>query len=714
VTALDPVAAREPVKTKTRADDRQRPVALALHEVLVRGALTAGCFEAFSIVRYDVFQGDLSWRMLLIALGWSLAIIAVHAAPWAVLGAVTARLDAAWRFRICFLAWTVVVWWGRRLVDDRTPVGAGWLVALGLVLVWVVPELRWWRLPSAIEAVLRTVAILAVGSYGLLGRVPDVTYPLSQRVTFLAVSALVAVVVVEALLRAPRALAAGLVALMLGSAAIGLLPASAPDAPNVLWVLVDTARRDHTSPWSELVSTPATAKLAAEGIRFDDAVTVVPKTPASVASFFTARYPIHHGVRSLYDPLGEQQPTIAEAFSSIGYDTRAFVDNAYLSPARGYGQGFDRFHGYYELARPYGSLRYSSWVVLADRLTRRSIATFSGQTSARTTTDAVAGFLRERHRRPFFAYVHYFEPHWPYYPPPALAQQHGAPPDGRCDVNLIDQLGIGRGAMIFQNFLPEAENEKARRLYAAEMENTMAEVGRLIESLDAAGLRESTLVVFTADHGHSLGEHDYYFHHGEFLYDSSLRIPLVLRWPGHLPAGVVIDSQVRSIDVAPTVANLLRLTAFPRGDGRSLVPLWAAGDGGEQAAQQEPTVALIESDVKMFSSNTRRELEGIPGKLRALRDGRYKLILTPRHRELAFELYDLAADPGETRDLAGDPAHAEVRQRLEAQLRAVLPPEERSMLAHLIGVGRERGMPAPQPDTDPDQERLLRSLGYIE
>jgi arylsulfatase A-like enzyme len=682
---------------------------------LVRAALTAGLFEAIAITRYDVLRGELSWRRLLAALAWMVAIVAIHALPWTVLALALRRLSPSWRFKICFLAWTVGVAWGRTLLDDRTPMGAGWLLGVGLFLVWVAPDLRWWRIPAWANTALQTAGILAVGAYGLLGRVPDATYALRDRSLFLATSAAMAVVVVEALLRAPRALALGMAALFVGSFTIGLIEPSAA-APNVLWVLVDTARRDHVSPWSKLVFTPGTTKLADEGIRFDDAVTVVPKTPASVASFFTARYPIHHGVRSLYDSLAADQPTIAEAFRDAGYQTRAFVDNAYLSSGRGYGQGFEEFDGYYELARPYGPLRYTSWTVLADRLTRRSIHSFDSQTSARVLTDATLSFLRSSHRRPFFAYVHYFEPHWPYYPPPALAEAHGGPPDGKCDVNLIDHIGVGRGAMIFQNYLPEAENEKGRRLYAAEMENTMTEVGRLIEGLDAAGLRESTLVVFTADHGHSLGDHDYYFHHGEFLYDSSLRIPLVLRWPGTLPSGIVVDSQVRSIDVAPTVAHLLRLTSFPRGDGTSLVPLFASppADGAPVAP------AYIESDVKMFSSNTRREIEGLAGKLRAVRDGRYKLILTPRHRQLSFELYDLVADPDETRDLASDPGYADVRARLEAQLLTLVPPTERTMLGHFVNVGRERSLstqtPALEqaPAPDPNQMKMLRSLGYIE
>jgi arylsulfatase A-like enzyme len=552
---------------------------------------------------------------------------------------------------------------------------------------------------------MTATAIILVVAASIIGRVPERVFPLPYILWFILGSAVVALLLRAAALRMPRFAGIALLALM----ALSFIPGTLRtpfDRPNVLWILVDTARRDHISPFGAVVSTPASEKLAREGVLFNDAVTVVPKTPNSVASFFTAQYPTHHGVRGLYDHLVPTAETVAEVFSANGYKTVAFVNNGWLSRGRGFAQGFRKFYGYDELHRPYGPLRYSSWTVLVDWVTRRAIRPFSPQTSARTLTDRVEKFLEtELDDRPFLAYVHYFEPHWPYFPPPELALRYGGPPDGKCLVNLIQHTAIGRGRMIFQNTLPAEENETGRRLYKGEMDNTMQEIGRLLETLDRQGLAKNTIVVFTADHGHSLGDHEYYFHHGAFLYDASVQIPLILRWPAGLPAGLVIDSQVRSIDVAPTLAELAGIEWFPRSDGRSLVPFLTS-------ANEAPREAFLESDVKMFSSNTRREFGGIPGKLRGLRDGKYKLILHPTPAGPEFELYDLEADPQESENLVDHPEYAEIREGLTTRLWMLIPADERQQLEEVARAARKAK--DGQRSLSEQEEQMLRSLGYIQ
>jgi arylsulfatase A-like enzyme len=468
----------------------------------------------------------------------------------------------------------------------------------------------------------------------------------------------------------------------------------------VLFVLVDTLRADHVRPFGALTDADAIEKLAREGVRFDDAITVVPKTPAAVASLLTGRYPTGHGVRSLYEPLADSQRTLAEAFSEAGYETAAMVDNAWLSARRGFGQGFRRYDDYFAIDAPYGPLRYASWVVLADRLTLRRIRTFDGQTSARVLTDRALDWARRHAAERFFLYVHYFEPHWPYYPPADLARRYGAPPDGRVEVNEVQHTSVTRGEMIFQNPWPDPVNEAARRLYRGEVHDTIDEIGRLFAGLDGLGLGDDTIVVFTADHGHALGDHGYYFHHGEFLYESSLRIPLVLRWPGRLPAGRVVREQVRSVDVAPTLLELAGLPAMRDADGASLAGHWKGG--GESAR-----VSYVESDVRMFEANLRRPVPGTAGKLRALRDGRFKLILTPRPGGPAFELYDVARDPREEHDLSGDPAHASRLEAMRRQLSQLVPETERAFLEDALA--DSPGAPPSGRDLE-----LLRRLGYVE
>ena len=470
----------------------------------------------------------------------------------------------------------------------------------------------------------------------------------------------------------------------------------------MLFVVIDTLRLDHLSLYSDRVTTPALERLAAEGVRFDQAISVVPKTPASVASLLTSRYPIHHGVRTLYSPLPAAEETLAERFAARGYRTAALVDNPWIARGRGFEQGFARFRSYYDLLRPYGPLRYTSWCRLLDGVIGPRFQLFDGVVEAEAITEAALAELEQAGARPVFLYVHYFTPHWPYLPSEALAARYQAASPDTSQVNFPDRHGIDRGRMIFQNDLPEPENELARRLYRAEVDATLAQVGRLVEGVDARGLAESTLVVFTADHGHSLGEHDYHYHHGSFLYDAELRVPLVLRWTGALPEGRVVRAPVRSIDVAATVAELAGLEPLEGADGASLAPLWQGGD----AAGRE---AFLESDVKMFGANTRRERDGVEGKLRGLRTGDYKLLLVPGRDGPSWQLFDLRADPGEERDLAGLPEHRGTVAALRARLLDWLPAEEREALQAAPDSAGSQAAPI-----DPREQQLLRELGYAE
>ena len=206
---------------------------------------------------------------------------------------------------------------------------------------------------------------------------PDFAYPLGEQAWLYATSAALALIVSLALFRWPRAMAAAIAGSVVSIALWGSFAGTgSTEKPNVLWILIDTTRRDHVSPFGSLAETPAIERLAAQGVLFEDAVTVIPKTPQSVASFFTGRYPIHHGVRTLHGELKESQPSVVKLFKEAGYRTAAFVNNPWLSKDRGFGQGFERYYSTYELGEKYGGvLRYVSWFVLADRLTVKRIET---------------------------------------------------------------------------------------------------------------------------------------------------------------------------------------------------------------------------------------------------------------------------------------------------------------------------------------------------
>ena len=161
---------------------------------------------------------------------------------------------------------------------------------------------------------------------------------------------------------------------------------------------------------------------------------------------------------------------------------------------------------------------------------------------------------------------------------------------------------------------------------------------------------------------------------------------------------------MRSIDLAPTIAGLVSRGGFPGGDGRSLVRYW-------QEEDVPSLTALVESDVKMFNDNRRRPIPGVLGKLRAVRDGRFKLIATPTPAGLRLELYDLREDPKELHDLAESPEWSETRERLVESLFDALPADERARLGQLAS----RAAPdSGEASVSESELELLRSLGYIE
>lgn len=682
---------------------------------VVKAALLVGLFEGGLIAGHLFLAGEGPPRGPLDILVDAGRVVALHLTVWLALGALLLTLtrDRFALFRGVVTIWVIAAFVARQLVQGQAGPGAHPLLLVVLLGLWLTPRAWWPRLRPFYRTALACAAVLVVSVYSLWGRAPDFRFELEALGWLYLGSATVAIGLVFALFRWPRATAAALAVLVSGTVLWTHLERSFPaDRPSVLFVLVDTARRDHVSPFQDLVQTPAIDHLASRGVVFSDAVTVIPKTAQSVASIFTGRYPVHHGLRALYDHLSPAQPNLARAFQSAGYPTTALVNNPWVSPGHGFGHGFDRYYGTDEIREDFGgSPRFVTWDVLYDQAIRRRVEWRPPQPGgffkarAGDLTDATLRVL-SRQREPFFLYVHYFQPHWPYQPPPRLQRRYDAPAPATSVVNNIEESAYSRGQMIFDNPLPEGENEGARRLYRGEMDDTMAEVGRLLEVLDRSTFGDDTIVVLTADHGHALGEHDYSFHHGAFLYDASIRIPLILSWPGHLPEGLVVEHQVRSIDLAPTLFDLAGVTVDTSLDGRSLTGYWRDGE-------DRPRGALLESDVRMMKANRRREVGGVLGKLRAWRSGRHKLILTPAIEGPRWELFDLAEDPEETRDLSGEESHQATLQALRDRLSDALPEEERDALSP---IEPEAESPSGDPESgvsDTDLE-LLRQLGYVE
>ena len=404
------------------------------------------------------------------------------------------------------------------------------------------------------------------------------------------------------------------------------VPSSPAVRPNVLLVTIDTLRADHVGSYGHAdASTPTMDALARRGVRFETSVVHAPLTGPSHASILTARTPLGHGFRNNSGyVLPPQIRTAAEDFRDAGYRTAAFVSAFPLDRRFGLNRGFET----YDDRLPRGN----------DRRRTPYVERF-----ADATTDAAlhwletAGAAPPAGSAPWFLWVHYYDPHAPYEPPADLAARfRQSPYDG--EIAFVDR-----------------------------------ELARLFGGLDARGEISRTLVLLTADHGESLGEHGEGTH-GIFVYDATLRVPWIMAGPG-IAAGRVSRTVARSIDLLPTLADYAGLPPRKDVEGRSLRQ---AADGREMP------------DEPAYAESLYPELELGWAPLHAWRTASVKYIKAPR-----AELYDLQKDAAETTNRAAeDPARVEnLNRTVEAALKTPTPS-------------------APAASVDPETAERLRALGY--
>jgi len=516
-------------------------------------------------------------------------------------------------------------------------------------------------------------------------------------------------------------------------------------ASSVVLITVDTLRadalgsfRDRRPHLAELdkAATPRLDALASEGVRFVNASTPLPKTPEAVASLMTGLYPERHGLRNLFRTLDPATTTVAEVLRAAGWVTRAVTTNLLIGRWSGVAQGFDRFQGKAGLR---GQVTGLSVVDLLDAiapwLIQRELNRFeslrsSRETAGETTTRAL-GMLGEIQGGPFFLWVHYLDPHWPYWPPQPFRDRVDPAPG--TPFPLYEDVAEGHppiGEVVFRNRLPRETNSRAFSLYAGEVGYTDDEIGKLVDAVRARPGGDSTIIVVTADHGEGLGEHDFYFSHGAEVYDSSLRIPLIIAARGK-GRGASVSSNVSLVDLCPTILEMAGAPIPPGVEGISLVPLLGGGSDAASRGEFEERPVYSESDLAYRPENPFIRIPGESGKLRAIRIGPYKMIRFPRDIEAArrfdpelgaenrslvnplglaeatilgasepdrVELFDLGADPGETRDIHGS------KPMIERAMAALI--DERIL--------SRNGGSGPIIDLTPDLIHTIRSLGYVD
>ena len=401
--------------------------------------------------------------------------------------------------------------------------------------------------------------------------------------------------------------------------------------PNVLLITLDTTRADHISSYGYPHQvTPILDRIAEEGMLFRNCTTPSAYTLPSHSSIMTGSYPTYHGVRiNGGTALSDAHWTLAEILSERGYRTGAFIGAFVLDGRWGLNQGFDHYDDQFDL----GGI---------ERIDLAGV-----QRPANEVVDAALSWLDQTSGSPFFAFIHLYDPHSPYEPPEPYYSRHE-----------------GRGMS---------------GLYDGEIAFSDAQIGRVLAWLEENDLAGETILAVMGDHGEALGSHGE-LTHGYFLYDYAVRVPFLLRTPLEQYRGLEIEAQVRTIDLYPTLLEMLGLEVPPGNQGRSLLPLLQGSPPAETSfAYSESMVPYLQYGWSpMFS----------------IRSERFKYIDAPKP-----ELYDLVADPEEKENLA--------------EKRADRARELRRILAR-IHADSSAGAPEPE-EANLDQATLdrLATLGYL-
>jgi arylsulfatase A-like enzyme/Tfp pilus assembly protein PilF len=396
-----------------------------------------------------------------------------------------------------------------------------------------------------------------------------------------------------------------------------------PNDLNLVVVTLDTTRADRLGCYGfPGIETPNIDRLARDGVLFEQATATVPLTFPSHSSIFTGLIPPHHGVRDNGGYfLDDAKVTLAERLRGAGYATGAFIGAWVLESRWGLAQGFDEYSDRFDLSK------------------YKIISLGTVQKPGDEVMDSALAWLEKTKAKKFFAWVHLYDPHTPYEPPEPFASRYRGQP------------------------------------YLGEIAYADKVVGRLLDWLETSGLMGRTLVVLTADHGESVGDHGESTH-AYFIYDATTHVPLIVRTPWGLRGRR--GGQASSVDIVPTVLDLLGQPAAEGIDGRSL-----ARSLFDPAAAPDH-LAYSETYYPRYHFGWQH--------LRGVRNVQYQYIDAPQP-----ELYDLAQDPGETKNIykAYSKRAEEMRLQMEALARATGPgaPERRSL--------------------DPDTLQRLAALGYV-
>jgi len=474
-----------------------------------------------------------------------------------------------------------------------------------------------------------------------------------------------------------------------------------PEPLTILLISLDTTRPDHLSAYGyDRPTTPTLARLASEGTRFSNARSTSSWTLPAHMSLFTGLPPGLHEVVIDFQALDRGRRTLGEIFHDAGFRTAGVFSAPYVHGK----YGFDRGMEYYERATLEPMIFDLPPARQREELGRREQIGHRELTS-KLVTDRALTLLDQRLDGPRkLCFLHYFDAHYDYMAPAPIAARfidhhYSGPVTGEDAEKVARTLG---------EHPDPADVAQLEAYYDAELAWIDENLARLLERQEQRGELQNTLVVVVGDHGEAFFEHGRYGHRYD-LHDEVLRVPLIVWGPGRVPAGRVVDENVSIIDVLPTLMDYAGIPADPSLDGRSLKPLI---DGGRLPPRPVTAAlsffpppppqghyrldeAIVEGDLKL-----EREVQ-VPWNV----DLEHKLDSPPDAATQTFAVYDLAADPGETRNLCGtgDPRVEPLKEAFEAERE-----RQRQKLAgfHPEGTGG--------PITDLSVWESIRANGYFD
>lgn len=421
--------------------------------------------------------------------------------------------------------------------------------------------------------------------------------------------------------------------------------------PSVILISVDTLRPDHLGCYGyEHKTSPSVDAFAGESMLFSRCFAQAPTTRPSCGTIVSGYYPHELKIFDNSDNLPPPVVTVAERLRDEGYRTIGVVSNFVLRRGGGFEQGFD----YYD-----------------DKMDDLELVRGIPERIAEKTTDMAISLLRLHHRNRFFLWIHYQDPHGPYTPRPPFDTMFAGGSDGDRELSINETVSGMGGIPSYQALDGIRSYNHYVARYDGEIRYFDEHFGRLVGELKALDLYDNTLIIFTADHGEGMGEHDYYFAHGEYVYNSLVHVPLLIRH-GAKEAGIR-DDFAQLADIVPTILGAAGITT---------------------------NGTLHGSDLLKGSPGGRPILSEMPGKYSIIEDG-LKLVHHTEANE--YFLFDIGSDPGEKNNLLDDAAYAD---RLSSMAAVLVERLRQDVLGNKVRRNTQR--------LTRDEREKLKALGYVQ